>query len=166
MNENVDWNFANNNLSVSGPAFTNHTGPANSIGSFYGLAIRKRKTQERQAHLSDESTIKPLLWGSFKILWKPSHQFCSCVLWGNSNGPPGEMLLWDLSQWPPLPLHLHLRKGEECWQAERGWSQRVEWWVITRKKNRSLLPFIRASIKYCLAQVHFVPFCFLCKCNI
>lgn len=34
----------------------------------------------------------------------------------------------------PLPLHLHLRKGEECWQAERGWGQRVEGWIITRKK--------------------------------
>lgn len=66
MNENVDWNFANDNHSVSGPALRNHTGPANSIGSFYGLAIRKRKIQERQAHLSDESAIKPLLMGLFQ----------------------------------------------------------------------------------------------------
>lgn len=66
MNENIDWHFANGNA-LSGLAFTNHAGPSNRTGTFYCLAIRKRKTQERQAHLSDESAIKPSPLGSFKI---------------------------------------------------------------------------------------------------
>lgn len=33
---------------------------------FYCLAIRKRKTKEKQAHLSEESAPKPPLLGSFK----------------------------------------------------------------------------------------------------
>lgn len=102
----------------------------------YCLEIHKRKTLERQTHLSDESAIKTPLLDSFKILglFKSSHRFRFCILWRNSNTSRWETLL---GTHPPRGIPLtpsSSLEGEGCWKAEKGWGGAVKQWLITRKK--------------------------------
>lgn len=128
MNENVDWNFANSNPLVSGSAFPNHARPSNRTDNFYCLAIRQRKTQERQAHLSDESTVKPLYWILLRS-WDYSNLPISfvCVLDGEIATSLSGRSCFGIH--PPVAsfcLHRSLQKEVGCSKGEgMGWGGRT-----------------------------------------
>ena len=166
MNDNIDWNSANGNTFASGPACTNHARPLNGTVSFYCLAIHNRKTQGETKNLSEEPAINPFGKGVVLLrCWYFKNLPIHFVFYGDIGlDLSGRCCFGIISQW--YPTHSIISGKERSGEKQRGWGRAMERWVITKKKNRSLLPFIRASIKYCLGQVHFVPFCFLCKLNI
>lgn len=84
----------------------------------------------------DDSSIKASILRPFKILGlvRTSDQFHARVFEEMTMVSAGDFAFGSCFPVAPLLLHLHLRKGEECWKTERGLGGASDWWVITRKK--------------------------------
>lgn len=122
MNGSVDWNCANDSSLVSGSAFKYHARASNRTGSFCCLAIPKRKIQERQAHLSEESAIKAPVGGCFQILdFLNLSISITCVYYGEiATGLSGRCCFRLHLPGAHLSLHPQLRKGRDTGKQRGG----------------------------------------------